>query len=605
MKDDDIVWTMMWIIEISIKSFMIMRLSYPKLSYFPTTKLVIHSFASPSLAIKCDAYPGRLNQISVLINREGTFYGQCSEICGILHSSMPIVIQSVSIEKFLTWLDDQTALCLLLSSARFSRGSLSKNRVYTTVNLTPGLPLKKSEKAHIKWNNTKNIIDASKALKTMYDSLLDSDPLKLYIKNNCMHLLSLSGTTGLIPHDKLITTGYDNYLINSNEKIGHPSLYDGKSGIYVFECMNTGFQYIGSAICLNTRFKAHMVNSVRPERGGNNTLYLSAREFGWQRFTWKPVLITTNHMIKVLQQNPGLELGLNSLYILRSFTQFEARIYEQALLTHYSPRLNSGLIVTFSFGNFQKGDEIQIDSSIPLRVEGSNREFSMVYSSKNRAAISLGIPKTTLDRYVNLQNHSVYSPVLDMNIFLIDPSKPLSQDLPKYYKAELSPITDVDLYAFEKGKLFALCLDKKTVYGVYDSPTDAALSLDGKSESKYILRYINTERPVLVGSDQEPVFFVMNPEWKIDVKGRIAARPLSRKRSSRSKSIVLVDVKNNSALLFETVGDMLAFLGQKSITDTGFVKSYMNPTKLYKKQYEFHYESDFTGTITGKGPRRD
>ena len=43
----------------------------------------------PSLGIKCDAYPGRLNQVSVFINREGVFYGQCSEICGILHSSMP------------------------------------------------------------------------------------------------------------------------------------------------------------------------------------------------------------------------------------------------------------------------------------------------------------------------------------------------------------------------------------------------------------------------------------------------------------------------------------------------------------------------------------
>lgn len=68
---------------------------------------VIHSFAVPSLGIKCDAYPGRLNQVSVFINREGVFYGQCSEICGILHSSMPIVIESVSLEKFLTWLEEQ------------------------------------------------------------------------------------------------------------------------------------------------------------------------------------------------------------------------------------------------------------------------------------------------------------------------------------------------------------------------------------------------------------------------------------------------------------------------------------------------------------------
>ena len=68
---------------------------------------VIHSFAIPALGVKCDAYPGRLNQFSVLINRLGTFYGQCSEICGILHSSMPIVVESVSIEKFLSWLQEQ------------------------------------------------------------------------------------------------------------------------------------------------------------------------------------------------------------------------------------------------------------------------------------------------------------------------------------------------------------------------------------------------------------------------------------------------------------------------------------------------------------------
>lgn len=94
----------------------------------------------------------------------------------------------------------------------------------------------------------------------------------------------------------------------------------------------------------------------------------------------------------------------------------------------------------------------------------------------------------------------------------------------------------------------------------------------------------------------------MNPEWKTDLKGRVGDRSGERKRSSRSKSIVLVDVKHNGASVFDTVSDMMRFLGRKSVTDTGFVKKYMNPTKLYKGRYEFHYESDFTGTITGKGP---
>jgi heme/copper-type cytochrome/quinol oxidase subunit 2 len=63
---------------------------------------VIHSFAIPALGVKCDAYPGRLNQFSLLINRLGTFYGQCSEICGILHSSMPIVIQCIPFLQFIS-----------------------------------------------------------------------------------------------------------------------------------------------------------------------------------------------------------------------------------------------------------------------------------------------------------------------------------------------------------------------------------------------------------------------------------------------------------------------------------------------------------------------
>jgi cytochrome c oxidase subunit 2 len=66
-----------------------------------TARDVIHSFAVPSLGLKLDALPGRLNQTSVLINRDGVYFGQCSELCGILHGFMPIVIQSVSLEQYL------------------------------------------------------------------------------------------------------------------------------------------------------------------------------------------------------------------------------------------------------------------------------------------------------------------------------------------------------------------------------------------------------------------------------------------------------------------------------------------------------------------------
>nr|WCO87638.1 cytochrome c oxidase subunit 2 [Ganoderma sinense] len=66
---------------------------------------VIHSFAVPSLGLKIDAVPGRLNQTSILAERTGTFYGQCSEICGVYHGFMPIAIEAVSIQDYLAWID--------------------------------------------------------------------------------------------------------------------------------------------------------------------------------------------------------------------------------------------------------------------------------------------------------------------------------------------------------------------------------------------------------------------------------------------------------------------------------------------------------------------
>nr|YP_007025050.1 cytochrome c oxidase subunit II [Orcaella heinsohni]ADZ56157.1 cytochrome c oxidase subunit II [Orcaella heinsohni]ADZ56170.1 cytochrome c oxidase subunit II [Orcaella heinsohni] len=64
---------------------------------------VLHSWAVPSLGLKTDAIPGRLNQTTLMSTRPGLFYGQCSEICGSNHSFMPIVLELVSLENFEKW----------------------------------------------------------------------------------------------------------------------------------------------------------------------------------------------------------------------------------------------------------------------------------------------------------------------------------------------------------------------------------------------------------------------------------------------------------------------------------------------------------------------
>jgi cytochrome c oxidase subunit 2 len=65
---------------------------------------VIHSWAVPAFGIKTDSVPGRLNETWVQITRPGTYYGQCSELCGVNHGYMPIMVQAVPREEFQGWL---------------------------------------------------------------------------------------------------------------------------------------------------------------------------------------------------------------------------------------------------------------------------------------------------------------------------------------------------------------------------------------------------------------------------------------------------------------------------------------------------------------------
>nr|YP_010409794.1 cytochrome c oxidase subunit II [Saguinus bicolor]YP_010409833.1 cytochrome c oxidase subunit II [Saguinus midas]URH14523.1 cytochrome c oxidase subunit II [Saguinus sp. MJ-2022]URH14666.1 cytochrome c oxidase subunit II [Saguinus bicolor]URH14705.1 cytochrome c oxidase subunit II [Saguinus midas] len=68
-----------------------------------TSQDVLHSWAVPSLGVKTDAIPGRLNQAMLASMRPGLFYGQCSEICGSNHSFMPIVLEFIYFQDFEVW----------------------------------------------------------------------------------------------------------------------------------------------------------------------------------------------------------------------------------------------------------------------------------------------------------------------------------------------------------------------------------------------------------------------------------------------------------------------------------------------------------------------
>lgn len=158
----------------------------------------------------------------------------------------------------------------------------------------------------------------------------------------------------------------------------------------------------------------------------------------------------------------------------------------------------------------------------------------------------------------------------------------------------LSPITDFDLYSLPMGKLIALNSYKYPVhfYGTYNSPADAALALDNKTEYKYISRYINLERPVEVTTNKDLVYFVMNPLYKNN--SSLRRTPIVPRNT---KAIVLVDTINNTTTHYESVKLLLQDLGIKSTGATSLVKRYMYPIKLYKNQFQFVYANEYKGII--------
>ena len=69
-----------------------------------TANDVLHAWALPSFGVKRDAVPGRINETWFKAEKVGTYYGQCSELCGIKHAFMPITVRVVSDEEYQEWL---------------------------------------------------------------------------------------------------------------------------------------------------------------------------------------------------------------------------------------------------------------------------------------------------------------------------------------------------------------------------------------------------------------------------------------------------------------------------------------------------------------------
>ena len=99
-QDDDLEYGSLRLLE---TDFRVVLPTRTHIRLLITSADVLHSWAVPSLGVKVDACPGRLNRVPLYIKRGGLFYGQCSEICGVLHGFMPIMVEAMSYADYHHW----------------------------------------------------------------------------------------------------------------------------------------------------------------------------------------------------------------------------------------------------------------------------------------------------------------------------------------------------------------------------------------------------------------------------------------------------------------------------------------------------------------------
>ena len=126
--DENIVFDSYMIEEKDLKEGQPRLLAVDNEVYVPVNKVVkvmitandvLHAWALPSFGVKRDAVPGRINETWFKADRTGTFYGQCSELCGIKHAFMPITVNVVTEEEYNQWLEK--------AKVEFAKEEINKN----------------------------------------------------------------------------------------------------------------------------------------------------------------------------------------------------------------------------------------------------------------------------------------------------------------------------------------------------------------------------------------------------------------------------------------------------------------------------------------------
>lgn len=221
----------------------------------------------------------------------------------------------------------------------------------STLPLGSNRGLELSRRDMIPWYNTQNIVKAREVLIDMYNYFDEDSAVKVFLKNNCTHLLKApTQDTGVckqyfdlnnwnITNKNQLTTKASNSLFNS---------LPSKTGVYtIFSIPSKNF-YIGSTTDLEARFSNHY-SDAKSKNLRSRPLYSEVYKVGgFNNFIWSHTVSTINYFKKFILNNLEYTNDYKVFRVLQTFTQYEVRIYEQALKKYVKPQLNGQGDITFT-----------------------------------------------------------------------------------------------------------------------------------------------------------------------------------------------------------------------------------------------------------------
>lgn len=411
-------------------------------------------------------------------------------------------------------------------------------------------------------------------IKMVEQSKTTNPKLHEFLLANCSHLLEKPEDFTNIPYSLFTESGFfcDNGTIKLNEKFT-PDQYTDSAGVYVFGLKdlteNIVHFYVGSCTNLVRRILSHY--RIFDNGDSQSKLYTMVQsQGGFSKLSFNVPYKTTNYYSKFLQNNPNTSVSFSVFQILQTFTQYEVRMYEQAIISSIKPSLNTVHDVLFSVNVNLLSTSLDNKGSRPIQVITKTEGLTFSFHSIREAASILQVDARSIRKNMNYPVYWSYSDVLGDTVSFVDPKNSMFEGSPE--RSILKPVDDYPGINFESIPLGEVrVLNKDLSVKMKLTSAIKAAKIFGISKQT-VLRQMNKK---FVECTFEGV--------KMDL---LFVRNTTNVITYNSKSIIVTDTLTNLSSTYSSSKEALrAIEPGKTFQSSSVVQRYLDKDRLYKNRY--------------------